>query len=129
MSTFTTDKNFNSMSGSVTVLLFVVFVEEFVVVVAFEATGLSLSQLAMGHAYEGAPLVEEVDEAQYPAPPARYPALPAPYQSKGLGAGNTALNIAKKTIIGRIAMRFIDTDSDIPMQYDSYRRGRGRGYR
>jgi hypothetical protein len=115
MSTFTTNINFNNMRGSVTIQLFVAFVEELAVVIVFETIGLTLFQVPKGHAYEGAPLVEEVDGVQYPA-------HAAPGQSNRSGARHTALNIAKKTIIGRILMTTIPSNRDrsveIQRQYD-----------
>jgi hypothetical protein len=115
ISTFTTNINFNNMRGSVTVQLFVAFVEELIVVVVFETTALILFQVPKGHAYEGAPLVEEVDGVQYPA-------HPAPHQLNRSGAGYTAFNIAKKTIIGRMVRATIPSNRDrggeIRRQYD-----------
>jgi hypothetical protein len=105
MSTFAHNKNFNLLSGSTTILLCVAFIEELIIVVIFEAIGLTLPQVSEPE-FDDAPAVQ-ADGSQY--------AEAAPLQPKPSGAGHAVLNIAKKTIIGHIVMAFIPKDRDVEM--------------
>ncbi|KAH6724202.1 hypothetical protein BKA61DRAFT_462767 [Leptodontidium sp. MPI-SDFR-AT-0119] len=102
ISTFTHDPKFNLLTGDQTVLLCMAYLMEICVVLSFEVIGLSLKK------------VVEVDR-----PAARRQVNSSdssvPLQTKG--KGNMALNIAKKTIIGRIIMAFIPSEKhDVEMQ-------------
>jgi len=98
MSGLAGDKHFNLITGSVTILLCVALIEEFIVVVIYESVGLTLRQVpknqhVQGYAHEAQPLPGTPSSgAQYRQQPVQ---------------GNRALRIAKKTIIGRIVMAFI----------------------
>ena len=114
MSTFTKNKNFNLLEGNVTVLLCVALIEEFIVVVVYEVIGLTLRQVPKEQHVEATQQVRNVEGAQFPSQ-----RIPAQQQRRSGGAGNKALNIAKKTIIGRIVMAFVpdnSNDRDLEMQ-------------
>jgi len=113
MSGLAGDKHFNLITGSVTILLCVALIEEFIVVVIYESVGLTLRQVpknqhVQGYAHEAQPLPGTPSSgAQYRQQPVQ---------------GNRALRIAKKTIIGRIVMAFIPKgrDSDVEMHQQNY---------
>jgi hypothetical protein len=112
-STFTKNKNFNLLDGNVTVLLCVALIEELIVVLVFEGVGLTLHQVPKEQHVEATHQVQDnVEGAQYPAR----------QQNQSGGSGNKVLNIAKKTIIGRILMSFVPDNSnrDLEMQREQY---------
>jgi hypothetical protein len=120
-STFSTNKNFNLITGNVTVLLCVALIEEFIVVVLYEATGLTL------HKVQSIPVgtqqISSPEDAEYaPQHPPQQQAQFVSQQNKAGGSGNKALNIAKRTIIGRIVMSFVPENSnrDVEMQRHQY---------
>jgi len=117
-STFSTNKQFNLIVGSPTVLLCVALIEELVVVLIFESVGLTLSKVVKEEQLEGARIIPSSDSADYP------PRQQQQQQQKTGGAGNTALNIAKKTIIGRIVMKIVggEQDQDVEMQHQRRQR-------
>lgn len=98
-STFTTRSQFNLLDGSTTILLCVALIEEFICVVIYEATGLTLQKAVKAEQHvEAATELRNLDSnAQL------NPGKPS--------GGNRALNIAKRTIIGRIVMAFIPDKS------------------
>lgn len=109
MSTFTKNKSFNLMTGNITVLLCMAFIEELVIVILFEGVGLTLSQVPKDDVREGIPMVEGADGFQY--------TNPGPQQSRPSGPGQTALKIFRMTIVGRIVMSlFPNKNSDVEMQ-------------
>jgi hypothetical protein len=111
ISTFTKNKNFNLMTGNITILLCVAFIEELVIVIMFEGVGLTLSQIPKDDMREEAPVVYEANGVQYTAPA---------QQSRPSGASNKALRIFKRTIIGRIVMAFFpsrDNETETQKQY------------
>ena len=117
ISTFTKNKNFNLMTGSITILLCVAFIEELIIAILFEGVGLTLSQIPKDTMYEGAPMLYGADGIPHTDPTP---------QSVPSGAGNRALKIFRMTIIGRIVMAFIPSkDSDIEAQ-KQYARRMGR---
>jgi hypothetical protein len=99
LSTYTTKSEFNLLTGSVTVLLCLSLIEEFLVVVMFEAMGLTLQKSVKEEHVE----VGRIHKS---------PQLGAPTQD----SDNAVLRIAKKTIIGRIVMAIIPRkEKDIEM--------------
>jgi putative Ca2+/H+ antiporter (TMEM165/GDT1 family) len=94
ISTYSNMKEFNLMSGNVTVFLCVALIEEFVVVVIFEATGLTLQKQVKEVHVEAAAHSRSVDSDNH---------LPEQKQS----SDNIALRIAKKTIFGKIVMAIL----------------------
>ncbi len=108
MSTFTTNHHFNLLTGSITTLLCMAFLMELCVVINFEFMGLSLRRPVQEHHAVATRQVGSSDSSQ-------------PLQKKS-GAGNMALNIAKKTIIGRIVTALVSRGEthDVEMQDQSY---------
>jgi hypothetical protein len=104
MVTFSTLRTFNQIYGSVTALLCMALIEEFIVVVIYEGTGLTLREIPKSqHA-----LVGNTSSSDHPA---EYPA-----QSKG-GAMEIAKRIAKKTIIGTLVTAVLKKeDRDVEME-------------
>lgn len=118
ISTFTKNKNFNLMTGDITILLCVAFIEELIVVILFEGVGLTLSQVPREAVGEGAPMVYDASGVPHAA---------ATSQSAPSGAGSKALKIFKMTIIGRIVMALVPSrDNDVEMQ-KQYGQRPGRG--
>jgi hypothetical protein len=98
MSTFTKNKNFNLLTGNITILLCVAFIEELVIVILFEGVGLTLSQVPKDIVPEAVPMIQGADGLHY--------AIPALQQSRQSGPGQTALRIFRMTIVGRMVMSF-----------------------
>ena len=116
MSTFSKNKNFNLLAGSVTILLCVALIEELIVVLLFEGVGLTLSQIPKDDILEGAPVVRDANGVEYaPVPPKQQPS----------GAGGKVLKVLKMTIIGRIVMAFVPSNKDVEMQRQQHQ-GAGR---
>jgi hypothetical protein len=116
LSVFAHNKNFSLLTPNVTVLLCVALLEEFAVVVTYLGVGLTLHQIPKNQHIEGAihqqvPSTSSSQQQQY-----------AQQQSRKGGAGNTALKIAKKTIIGRAVMAFIPDkrNQDVEMNQQQY---------
>jgi hypothetical protein len=116
MSTFTKNKNFNLMTGSITILLCVAFIEELVIVIVYEGVGLTLNQVPPAATLEGAPIVQDGNGYQY---------APLPPQQNQSSGGQKALNIFKMTIIGRIVTAFLPSSNDVEMR-KQYPRQSGR---
>ena len=112
ISTFGHFKSFSLLTGSTTVLLCLAIIEEFVIVVVYEAVGLTLQKASkIQH-------VEEQPETQgshhhVPSNDSRNYQVPAPKQ-------NIALRIAKKSIIGQIVMAFIPNKKDRDVQMEQH---------
>ena len=106
MSTIANNKDFNLISGSVTIVLCVALIEEFIIVILFEGVGLTLSKIPKDDIPEGAAIVRDANGVDY---------APLPPKQQQSGAGQTAKNILKKTIIGRIVTSFTDSN-DVEMQ-------------
>jgi hypothetical protein len=119
MSTLVRNNQFNLLDGSVTILLCVAFIEEFVVVVIYEGTGLTLQKLPKESEFNDAPLnyaplVQDGNGAQYTT---------ATPRSKPSSAGQKVLKAAKYTIIGRIITSCIpERNHDVEMQKQQGRR-------
>lgn len=109
LSTFSKDNKYNVLTGSTTLFLCVCLLEEFIIVVIYEVTGLTLVQVVK----------EEHVEAQAHRP-VNSSDSSSPMQPKPRSSGNTVLNILKKTIIGRIVMAIVGRgqkgDRDMEMQ-------------
>jgi hypothetical protein len=114
MSTIVHNNKFNLLDGNVTILLCVAYIEELVVVIVYEGTGLTLAQVPKESGFNETPLVQEADGAQYTT---------ATPRSKPSSAGQKVLKVAKYTIIGRIITSFIpERDHDVEMQKQQGRR-------
>lgn len=100
IATFTTIKNFNLLNGNVTVLLCVALIEEFIVVVVYEGTGLTLHQVPKPQFAEG----YAADAQQISSSTSSHEQAP---KSRAQNAGNMALKVAKMTIIGRLISAFM----------------------
>ncbi|CZS99354.1 hypothetical protein WAI453_008207 [Rhynchosporium graminicola] len=94
ISTFSHDKRFNLLTGDETVLLFMAYLMEICVVIAFEITGLTLRKVVV----------------KYPVATRQTNSSNSSHPLQSKGKGNVGLNIAKKTIIGRIVMAFIPSE-------------------
>ncbi|KAF7865210.1 hypothetical protein EAF04_006187 [Stromatinia cepivora] len=111
---------FNSFTGSVTILLCMALLEELVIVVIYLAIGLTLR-------VQPKDMVVEGDMQRIPGTPDSDRSLgqqsqqrqrQAQKQSQKSGAGNVVLEIAKKTIIGRLVMSFVpEKREDVEMQH------------
>jgi hypothetical protein len=109
LSTFSKNNQYNVLTGSTTLFLCVCLLEEFIIVVIYEATGLTLVKQVK----------EEHIEAQ-----AHHPVnstdSSSPMQPKQKSSGNMVLNILKKTIIGRLVMAIVGSgkrgNRDMEMQ-------------
>jgi hypothetical protein len=115
ISTFTKNKNFNLLNGSVTVVLCVALIEEFVVMAVYEGTGLTLKKVPKEEHFEATQQICSHDSA---APvQGQHTDGRVPRQQKQQMPENKFLKIAKYTIIGRIVMALIpNKDKDVEMQ-------------
>lgn len=102
-STFTTNKHFNLLTGSPTVLLCVALIEEFIVVVLFEGVGLTLAKVE-----------KPVEGTRVPSSDSAEHALPPQKEQQD----NAALRFAKRTITGRLLMSMMPDkhNKDVEMQ-------------
>jgi hypothetical protein len=113
-STFTTNKSFNLLDGSPTVLLCVALIEEFIIVLLFEGTGLTLRKVVKEEHVEGARIIPSSDSNTYSAPQQRQ-------QPQNRGSDNKVLKALQYTIIGRIVMKFIPSnENDLEMQHQQH---------
>lgn len=119
MSTFSTDKDFNLLSGSIVMLLAVAAVEELVIVIIYEAVGLTLQQVPRYEVAQGEPIVSPGGRGYESAPM-------VPKSQRSGRRGGIAGGILRKTIIGRIVTSFIPENNDVEMQR---RYPQQRGYR
>lgn len=114
ISTFTHNHSFNLLTGSVTVVLCLALIEEFIVVVVYEGTGLTLKKAPKEAHYEATQQIPSRDSA-------------APIQNQYAGAGqapvgqpkkeNMFLKVAKYTIMGRLVMAAMPSkNEDVEMQ-------------
>jgi hypothetical protein len=117
MSTFTHNKSFNLLSGNVTVILCVALIEEFIIVVVYEGIGLTLQQVPKEQH------VESYAAGHQQIPSSSSSHVPQP-KSRAQNAGNTALKIAKMTIIGRLISIMIPDkkNRDVEMQTSDIRK-------
>ncbi len=115
-STFSHNPKFNVLIGSPTILLCVALIEELIVVLTYEITGLTLSRVERIEHPEGAQIVSG-DSTDY----SREAYVQHPQKQD-----NTMLRIAKKTIIGRIVMSVVGDDQsrDNTVEMDRQRRRR-----
>jgi len=112
--TFTHNKSFNLLTGSPTVLLCVALIEEFLVVVCFEGTGLTLKRVVREEHVEGARIIPSSDSNTYSAPQ-------QPQRQQKQGAGSKVMKILSYTIIGRIITAMVgDREKDVEMQNQQY---------
>lgn len=110
LTVFTHNKNFSMLSPNVTILLCVALVEEFIVVIIYLGVGLTLHQIPKNSHVE-----IYADDQQIPSTSTSQQQQYQQQPRKG-GAGNTALKIAKKTIIGRVVMALIPDKKDQDVQ-------------
>ncbi|KAH7419305.1 hypothetical protein BKA64DRAFT_13382 [Cadophora sp. MPI-SDFR-AT-0126] len=102
-STFSHDQRFNLLAGDETVLLCMAYLMEVPVVIAFEVTGLTLRKVVKAERRQATTRQMNSSESSQPL------------QRNGMG--DKALNIAKKTIIGRIVMALVPSENhDVEMQ-------------
>jgi hypothetical protein len=114
-STFTHEQSFNLLDGSVTVLLCVALIEEFIVVLIFEGTGLTLKKVVHEEHVEGARIIPSSDSNSNTY------AAPQQQRQQKSGAGNKVLKALQYTIIGRIVMAFIpNKEKDVEMQHQQH---------
>jgi len=113
LSTFTTNKTFNLLTGNTTCFLIMAILMEMICVIGFEVMGLTLQKqekpqhVAATHGYNPD---EPLHEGQATNGNSNG-------QQKAPHQDNVALRIAKKTIIGRIVMSFIpEKQNDVEMQ-------------
>lgn len=110
LSTFTHNRNFNLLDGSVTVLLCVALIEEFIVVIIFEGTGLTLKKVVREEPVEGARIIPSSDSD-----------YAGTQQRQRQSGGNKVLKVLQYTIIGRVIMAFIpNKEKDVEMQNRQY---------
>ncbi|KAM3087311.1 hypothetical protein ACMFMG_001410 [Clarireedia jacksonii] len=119
ISTFTHSKRFNSFTGSVTILLCMSLLMEFVVVVVYEGIGVTLRKQRNDH-FESAQQVRGTSESGQPLNGSHDRSRQQPGRQNS-GGGNMFLNIAKKTIIGRLVMMVIPEKKDTNIEMQSQR--------
>lgn len=106
ISTFTTIKSFNLFSGNPTVFLCVCLLEELVMVLLFEGTGLTLKQIPHG---------DHVDSARIPSSEGNAYRRQATAPKNSFGS--KVMKVLSYTIIGRVIMMLIPRgESDVEMQ-------------
>ncbi|KAG4031028.1 hypothetical protein MFRU_010g01540 [Monilinia fructicola] len=108
---------FNSFSGSVTILLCVALLEELVIVVIYLGIGVTLKVQPKDRAVQGE--LQQVSQISDSQKPLNQQHQQGQTQRSGQrsGSGNLLLRIAKKTIIGRLVMAFVpEKDEDVEMQ-------------
>ncbi|KAG0648891.1 hypothetical protein D0Z07_4945 [Hyphodiscus hymeniophilus] len=114
ISTFAHLRSFNLLTGNVTVILCMALIEEFVVVVLYEGTGLTLKKVDKAQHYETTQQVPSRDSVR-------------PIRDQHAGAGsapvdqpkkdNIFLKVAKFTIMGRLVMAAMPSKkTDVEMQ-------------
>jgi len=109
ISTFSHSKLFSPLSGSIVVLVCVGLIEELLVVVVYEGTGLTLKKISEHHVAAGS---EPQNRHQHVSSTAT--AQDAPLARK---PDNILLKIAKKTIIGRLVMAIApNKETDLEME-------------
>lgn len=111
LGTFSTDRKYNVLTGSTTLFLCVCLLEEFIIVVIYEVTGLTLVKLEK----------EEHVEAQAHRPMNSSDSS-SPMQPKPKKSGNVVLNLMKKTFIGRIVMAIVGKKGNRDMEMQQPRR-------
>ncbi|KAE8444871.1 hypothetical protein EG329_014119 [Mollisiaceae sp. DMI_Dod_QoI] len=108
LSTFSTNPRYNILTGNTTLFLCLALIEELIIVITFETVGLTLQKQIKEQHVEAA---RELDSSNSSEPM-------QPKQKSS--AGNAVLNVAKKTIIGRIVMLIVGSNSsgdrDMEMQ-------------
>lgn len=118
ISTFVNNKDFNLLTGSVTILLCVAFIEEAIIVILFEGVGLTLAQVPHDTVAEGAPVAQDANGIDY---------VPAAPNSQQKTTGQKIMKILSYTIIGRIITIFLPSDkNDVEMQKQNGGRRAGR---
>jgi hypothetical protein len=105
LSTFSYNPKFNILDGDVTIFLCVALTMEFIIVIIFEATGLTLPRQVNEQPVEVARQTDSSNRSE-------------PIQPKKRSVGEIALSIAKKTIIGHIVMALLGSrgEGDVEMQ-------------
>lgn len=121
--TFGHNKNFNVVTGSVTAVLCVAFVEEFIVTVIYEAAGLLLSETANEMQPYTASTHRSADRADSIHSIAGAAPRNGTSKSQSSRIGQTILGIGKKTIIARIIISAVGSRSDdVEMQRNGFDR-------
>jgi hypothetical protein len=105
LSTFSYNPKFNILDGDTTIFLCVALLMEFIIIIIFEVTGLTLRRQVKEQHIEVAREIDSSNSSE-------------PIQPKKKSAGGVALNIAKKTIIGHMVMALVRGrgERDVEMQ-------------
>lgn len=94
LSTFSYNPKFNILNGDTTIFLCMALLMELIIIIIFEVTGLTLRRQVKEQHIEVARQSDSSNSSE-------------PMQPKKKSAGNIALNIAKKTIIGHMVMAVV----------------------
>lgn len=100
MSTFTDNKNFNYRSENITVLLCVVIIEEIIIVIVYEAIGLTLREIPQQGTFDTYAAVDQQ------APNLKSAHEQPIIKTKAQATRATIVGGLKHTIIGRLVLRF-----------------------
>ncbi|PQE25080.1 transmembrane protein [Rutstroemia sp. NJR-2017a BVV2] len=120
ISTFTHSKRFSSFTGSVTLLLCMSLLMELAVVVVYEGIGVTLRKQRNDQFEESAQQVPSTPGSDQPLNDRHDRSRQQPGKPNS-GADNMFLNIAKKTIIGRLIMMAIPEKNDRDLEMQSQR--------
>jgi hypothetical protein len=120
ISTFTHSKRFSSFTGSVTILLCMSLLMELVVVVVYEGIGVTLRKQRNDHFEGSAQQVPSTPGSDQPLHERHDRSRQQPGKQSS-GSDNMFLNIAKKTIIGRLIMMAIPEKNDRDLEMQSQR--------
>jgi hypothetical protein len=111
-STFTRNKSFNLLNGNPTILLCVSLIEEFIIVLIFEGTGLTLKKLVREEHVEGARVMPGSGHSSSQQQ--------GQHQQRS-GTENKVLRVLQHTIIGRIVMLFIPSrENEVQLQHEQH---------
>jgi hypothetical protein len=105
-STFSYNPKFNILDGNTTIFICMALIEELIIIIIFEVTGLTLRRQIKEEHLERAGQIDTSNSSD-------------PIQPKKKSAGQIALGLAKKTIFGHIVMLFVKKDhgeTDMEMQ-------------
>ena len=115
LSTFAHNKNFNLLTGSVTVLLGISLIEEIVIVVIFEGVGHNVPQVSEHIVPEGAQIAQDANRIDY---------VSTPLISQPSGFGLKVLKVLSCTIIGRLASSLILSNKNHMQMQEQFSRHR-----
>jgi hypothetical protein len=119
MSSLVNNQHFNLLTGSVTIVLCMAFIEELIIVILFEGVGLTLSQVPNDTVVEGAPVAQDANGIDY---------VPGATNSQPKTTGQKIMKVLRYTMIGSIITLFLPSDknNDVEMQKPNGRRHAGR---